>query len=96
LLLFGSEAPYAVALLAGAVSREEGDEMSRKMQGVKHSRDAEALRAACKREGCLVCTVVRSEMERAMDTWNYEGFSEVEARHALIRSRGFCPLHTWQ
>jgi hypothetical protein len=66
------------------------------MQHVNHSRDAEALRVACKREGCPVCTVVLSEMERTMETWNYEGFSDVEARHALIRARGFCPLHTWQ
>src|SRR5579884_3190251 len=70
--------------------------MPRKMQRANHSRDAEALRAACRREGCPVCTVVLEEMERAMETWNYEGFSDVESRHALIRSRGFCPLHTWQ
>jgi len=31
-----------------------------------------------------------------MDTWQYEGFSDVEHRHKLIQSRGFCPLHTWQ
>ena len=70
--------------------------MPRKMQRANHSRDAEALRAACRREGCPVCTVVLEEMERAMEAWNYEGFSDVESRHALIRSRGFCPLHTWQ
>jgi hypothetical protein len=31
-----------------------------------------------------------------MDSWQYEGFSDVEHRLELIRSRGFCPLHTWQ
>jgi hypothetical protein len=70
--------------------------LSQNMRRVSRSRDAESLRKACQREGCPVCSVVLEEMERAMDTWNYEGFSDVEARHALIRSRGFCPLHTWQ
>lgn len=31
-----------------------------------------------------------------MDGWEFEGFTDVEHRHQLIRSRGFCPLHTWQ
>jgi len=70
--------------------------LSQNIQRVNRSRDAQSLRKACKREGCPVCTVVLEEMERAMETWNYEGFSDVESRHALIRSRGFCPLHTWQ
>jgi hypothetical protein len=70
--------------------------LSQNMRRVNRSRDAESLCKACKREGCPICIVVLEEMERAMDTWNYEGFSDVEDRHALIRSRGFCPLHTWQ
>ena len=69
----------------------------RKDDGALHpSRDGDSLRAAFKREGCPVCTVVLENMNLAMDTWNYEGFTDVEYRHALIRSRGFCPLHTWQ
>jgi hypothetical protein len=63
---------------------------------VHPSRDADSLRAAFKCEGCPICTVVLEYMNLAMDTWNYEGFTDVEHRHALIRSRGFCPLHTWQ
>jgi len=35
-------------------------------------------------------------MQQFMDTWQYDGFTDVDHRHALIRSRGFCPLHTWQ
>src|SRR2546426_8742006 len=63
---------------------------------VQRSRDADALRAAFGREGCPVCTVVLEYLERSMDNWEYEGFSDVQHRHELIRSRGFCPLHTWQ
>src|SRR5947208_11408378 len=60
------------------------------------SRDADSLRAAFGREGCPVCIVVLASMRQSMDAWQYEGFSDVEQRHELIRSRGFCPLHTWQ
>jgi hypothetical protein len=35
-------------------------------------------------------------MERVMDLWQYEGASDAENRQTLIRSRGFCPRHTWQ
>ena len=48
------------------------------------------------REGCPLCLVTREAMERVMDTWQYEGFSDVEQRQALVRARGFCPRHTWQ
>src|SRR6266702_8836676 len=61
-----------------------------------NSRDAASLRAACQREGCPVCTLVLESVQHFMDTWQYEGFSDVEHRHQLIQSRGFCPLHTWQ
>jgi Family of unknown function (DUF6062) len=63
---------------------------------VSRSRDSDALRTAFGREGCPVCTVVLGSLEHFMDTWQYEGFSDVEHRQELIRSRGFCPLHTWQ
>jgi hypothetical protein len=59
------------------------------------SRDADALRAAFGREGCPVCTVTFEHLELLVDSWEYEGFSDVEHRHELIGSRGFCPLHTW-
>ncbi len=61
-----------------------------------HSRDADLLRVAFRREGCPVCIVVLENMDQAMDTWNYEGFTDVEHRQVLTRMRGFCPLHTWQ
>jgi hypothetical protein len=63
---------------------------------VNRSRDADSLRAAFGREGCPVCLVVLEAMQQYMDTWQYEGFTDVDHRHELIRSRGFCPLHTWQ
>ena len=62
----------------------------------QRSRDSDSLRAACEREGCPVCTVVLEYLERLIDNWEYEGFSDVAHRYELIRSRGFCPLHTWQ
>ncbi len=70
--------------------------MSEETIDVQRSRDADALRAAYEREGCPVCLVVLEYMEHAMDGWEFEGFTDVEHRHQLIRSRGFCPLHTWQ
>lgn len=60
------------------------------------SRDSDALRAACRREGCPVCNVILEHMQMVMDAWQYEGFTDVEHRHEVIRTRGFCPLHTWQ
>jgi len=62
----------------------------------QRSRDSDALRAACGREGCPVCTVVLEYLDRFIDNWEYEGFSDVAHRYELINSRGFCPLHTWQ
>src|SRR5690348_6734423 len=62
----------------------------------QHSRDIDSLRAACEHEGCPVCTVVLEYLERSIDNWEYEGFSDVAHRYELIPSRGFCPLHTWQ
>jgi hypothetical protein len=60
------------------------------------SSEAEALQAACRNEGCPVCTVVLAGVARAMDTWSYEGFTNVGHRQEVMRARGFCPLHTWQ
>lgn len=63
---------------------------------VQRSRDSDFLRAAFGREGCPVCTAVLEYVEQSIDNWEYEGFTDVAYRHQLIRSRGFCPLHTWQ
>ncbi len=57
---------------------------------------AEALEQAFEREGCPVCLAILETLQRAIVSWSYEGFTDVEQRHLLIRSRGFCPLHTWQ
>jgi len=73
-----------------------GEQMQEEPIKEQRSRDTDSLRAACEREGCPVCTVVLEYLDRSIDNWEYEGFSDVEHRHELIRSRGFCPLHTWQ
>lgn len=62
----------------------------------ERSRDSDSLSAACGREGCPVCTVVLEYLDRSIDNWEYEGFTDVAHRYELIKSRGFCPLHTWQ
>src|SRR5206468_10822403 len=56
-------------------------------QTVNRSRDADSLRVAFGREGCPVCIVVLDYLGRSMDSWEYEGFSDVEHRHELIQSR---------
>ena len=70
--------------------------MREETSDVRRSREAEVLRAAYGREGCPVCLAVLESVEHGMDGWEFEGFTDVEHRHQLIRSRGFCPLHTWQ
>ena len=70
--------------------------MQEETNDVQRSREADDLRAAYGREGCPICLVVLEYLEHAMDGWEFEGFTDVEHRHQLIRSRGFCPLHTWQ
>jgi hypothetical protein len=65
-------------------------------QQIHPTQESDALLAAMQQEGCPVCQVVHEAIEQAMNTWQYEGFTDVEQRHYLIRIRGFCPLHTWQ
>jgi hypothetical protein len=67
-----------------------------RMSPVDRSREAEALQRACQREGCPVCTVVLEHIDMVMNTWSYEGFTDVEHRQQVTQARGFCPLHTWQ
>jgi Family of unknown function (DUF6062) len=68
----------------------------RQRKSTDHSGEAEALQRACQQEGCPVCTVVLAQVTRAMETWSYDGFTDVEQREKVTRARGFCPLHTWQ
>ena len=60
------------------------------------TKESESLLMAMQHEGCPICQVMIEVMEQSMDTWQYEGFTDVTARYDMIRSRGFCPLHTWQ
>jgi len=70
------------------------------MQAQEHhipsSREGDALFQALEKEGCPVCLVTLEAMQRAMDYWLYEGFSDADNRQRLIRSHGFCARHTWQ
>jgi hypothetical protein len=68
----------------------------RRMRDRDSSYEAEALQNACRREGCPVCAVLQEQVERSMNTWSYEGFTDVEHRQRVMQARGFCPLHTWQ
>lgn len=70
--------------------------MQERVEQAQRSRDADALRAAFRREGCPMCAVILEHMQLIMDSWQYEGFTDVEHRHEVIRTQGFCPLHTWQ
>ncbi|HEX7735138.1 MAG TPA: DUF6062 family protein [Ktedonobacteraceae bacterium] len=70
--------------------------MNNKQQQARRTRDGEALSQACEQEGCPVCLVTLTRLEKAMDFWQYEWASEVENRQTLLRSRGFCSRHTWQ
>ena len=66
-----------------------GEQMQEEPMKEQRSRESDSLRAACECEGCPVCTVVLEYLVRSIDNWEYEGFSDVEHRHELIRSRGF-------
>jgi hypothetical protein len=68
----------------------------RRTNSADHSGEAEALQRACQHDGCPVCTVVLELVAQAMDTWSYDGFTDIEHREEVTRIRGFCPLHTWQ
>ncbi len=68
----------------------------RQRKAADHSGEAQALQRACQQEGCPVCAVVLEQVARTMDTWSYDGFTDVEQREKVTRARGFCPLHTWQ
>src|SRR6266568_3133142 len=68
----------------------------RHSQDRDRSSEAEALRTACQHEGCPICSVILERIAQPMNTWSYEGFTDVEHRQEVMRVRGFCPLHTWQ
>jgi hypothetical protein len=76
--------------------QQGGEQMQEEPIKEERSRDSDALRDACGHEGCPVCTVVLEHLDRTIDDWEYQGFTDVAHRYELIRVRGFCPLHTWQ
>ncbi len=60
------------------------------------SRDGEALSQALERVGCPICLVAQEAMQRVMDHWLYDGFTDAGNRQQLRCTQGFCPRHTWQ
>jgi hypothetical protein len=65
-------------------------------QNSPSSRDGDALFQTLKKEGCPICLMTLEAIQRAMDQWLYEGFTDAENRERLVRSHGFCARHTWQ
>ncbi len=70
--------------------------MHTKEQAPPFSRDGEALSQALEGVGCPICLVTQERMQRVMDHWRYDGFTDTENRRILVRAQGFCPRHTWQ
>ncbi len=64
-----------------------GEQMQEETIKGQRSRDTDSLRASFGHEGCPVCTVVLEYLDRSIDNWEYEGFSDVQHRHELIHSR---------
>ena len=63
---------------------------------MQSSRETQQLLEACQQEGCLLCRVVQRSVNRFLEAWKYDLFTDVGIREELRRSRGFCNTHTWQ
>jgi hypothetical protein len=63
---------------------------------MRHTQEYQKILAACTQEGCLLCRLVQENIQRYLEHWKYELFTDVEIRRELRRSRGFCHRHTWQ
>ena len=82
---------YSEIIQMRADELEKGGDMRQEVTPGWSTRDADSLRTACGHEGFPVCTLVLETVQRYMDTWQYEGFSDVEHRHKLIQTRGLLP-----
>ncbi|GAC1448823.1 MAG: hypothetical protein NVS2B12_06610 [Ktedonobacteraceae bacterium] len=60
------------------------------------TREFQALLQACSHEGCIICRLAHQSVQRYLDNWKYELFTDVELRMELRRTQGFCHTHTWQ
>jgi hypothetical protein len=45
--------------------------------------------------GCSLCRLVQSAVERSLSHLFYESVTDLEVRHRLRRSLGFCKRHAW-
>jgi Family of unknown function (DUF6062) len=63
---------------------------------MQNSRDYQRLLEACTQEGCPLCRLTQENVQRYLDAWKYELFTDISIREELRRSQGFCHIHTWQ
>lgn len=63
---------------------------------MQNSRDYQRLFEACALEGCPLCRLTQENVQRYLDAWQYELFTDISIRAELRRSQGFCHTHTWQ
>ncbi len=63
---------------------------------MKKTRELQALEDSCRQEGCPLCRVNQETVDRYLDSWKYELFTDVGVRQELRRTQGFCHTHTWQ
>lgn len=63
---------------------------------MQYSWDFERLSKACTQEGCILCRLAEEDIQRYLETWKDEDFTEVDVREELRRSKGFCHTHTRQ
>lgn len=66
------------------------------MQETQDAHEFQAFLFACTQEGCPLCRLVEDRVQRYLDGWAYEFFTDVEIREELRHSQGFCHQHTWQ
>jgi hypothetical protein len=51
---------------------------------------------ACREPGCPICRLEQRHVQRYLEHQFYENVNDVDYRHLLRQSMGFCREHTWQ
>ena len=60
------------------------------------TREYQELLDTCSQTGCLLCNLTQKSVQRYLDTWKYELFTDIDVRQELRQTQGFCHAHTWQ
>ena len=63
---------------------------------MKKTREFQTLLYTCTQEGCPLCRAIQESVQRYLDTWKYELFTDTGIRQELRQTKGFCHAHTWQ